>query len=89
MSDKPIDLRQARHIMFTLLEARFEAATLQDLESLHARLSGLVTATGNGGSQADDQVLLAMAELVFVEARLREQHVDVAVRRLLDGSEES
>lgn len=85
VNDKPIEPRQARHIMFTLMEARFEAASLQDLESVHQRLSGLVAEVGEGAGRADLDVLLAMVEMVFVEARLREQHVDVAVRRLLDG----
>jgi hypothetical protein len=70
--------------MFTLVEARLAEADIDDLEVLHRELSALLGALRLTASAETWRVLVALAELVFVEIQVREQHVDATVRRLLD-----
>lgn len=79
---EPIDVRRARSIMFTLLEARLEAATVEDLRLLREHLATSLDALG-AEHPAARHVLEALTEVLFVEAQLRSDHVDTAIRRLL------
>lgn len=70
--------------MFTLIEARFAAATVADLEEVHARLSRLIGELDDDLTAAAWHTLMAITELVFVEAQLRLEHVDAELRRIID-----
>lgn len=70
--------------MFTLVEARFAEAALEDLEAVHRELSVVFEAVRERANVQTWRVLVALAELVFVEIQVRQQHVDETVKRLLD-----